>query len=69
MLKANAGLNLGRQVMTRLKEDSAVLRDVAMRFSMTSLRVDLLSVYETKVSKVRDSRFLQKYKKMVVSRY
>ncbi|KAK7992997.1 tetratricopeptide repeat domain-containing protein [Apiospora saccharicola] len=66
MLRATPGLNLNRQILSKLKESSGVLRDIAMRFSLTNFRVDILSVFETKVTKLRDGRILQKNKKIVV---
>ncbi|KAK8068768.1 hypothetical protein PG994_005384 [Apiospora phragmitis] len=66
LLKANTGPSLNRQILTRLKKDSGIIRDIAMRFCSISLRVGILSIFEKKASKLQDSRFLQKSKKSVV---
>ncbi|KAK8018781.1 tetratricopeptide repeat domain containing protein [Apiospora marii] len=66
LLRANPGLHFNRHTFVKLKEDSVLLRDIATRFNETILRVDILSVFETKVTKLRDSSFFKRNKKRVV---
>lgn len=68
ILKLDLGFNINRQVLSRLRESASLLRDVAVRYDKTNLRVDTLSVYETKAAKIKDGVIIPKTKKMIVSR-
>ncbi|KAK3290456.1 P-loop containing nucleoside triphosphate hydrolase protein [Chaetomium fimeti] len=63
----DAAGSLSNKCLTRLKESSHMLADLAGRFNRTNLRVDILSVFEQKVTRIRQSGALRrsKTKKMI----
>lgn len=67
ILKFDQGFNLNRQVLSRLRETASLFRDIAIRYDKTNLRVDTLSIYETKITKIKDGGILSKAKKQIVS--
>lgn len=66
ILKLDESSTLPRQVLSRLKESASLFRDVAVRYDKTNLRVDTLSVYETRTTKIRDGAIILKSKKLIV---
>lgn len=66
ILKLDENSNPPRQALSRLKESASLFRDVAVRYDKTNLRVDTLSVYETRATKIRDGGLILKNKKVIV---
>ncbi|KAH6624106.1 hypothetical protein B0J18DRAFT_427284 [Chaetomium sp. MPI-SDFR-AT-0129] len=58
----DAAGSLSNKCLARLKESSSMLADLAGRFNRTNLRVDILSVFEQKVTKIRQPAALRRSK-------
>lgn len=59
--------SISRQGLSRLKETSSMLVGLASRFNRANLRVDMLSIYEQRPTKIRDMGPLRsKVKKLIV---
>ncbi|KAF4450028.1 tetratricopeptide repeat domain-containing protein [Fusarium austroafricanum] len=56
ILRLDVGDSMSRQALERLKNSANVISELANRFNRTNLRVDMLSVYETKVTKIKSGR-------------
>ncbi|KAI1456285.1 P-loop containing nucleoside triphosphate hydrolase protein [Annulohypoxylon moriforme] len=60
--------SISRQGLSRLKESSSTLDGLATRFNRTNLRVDMLSIYEQKLTRIRDTGPLRsKVKRLIVT--
>ena len=66
ILRLEVGNLLSRQSLQQLRNNSGLISDLAIRFNKTNLRVDMLSVYERKVTKIR-SYGIKRTKKIIVS--
>ncbi|KAF5011182.1 hypothetical protein FDECE_2668 [Fusarium decemcellulare] len=65
ILKLDTGSQLSRLSLQQLKDHASSISDLAYRFNKTNLRVDMLSVYETKVTKIKSSH-IKRAKRIIV---
>ena len=63
---SNGGV-FSKQQMSDLIEDFWTLKDVANRFQDMNIHVDIMSIYEKRVTKIEKSSFFAKSSKQIVS--